>query len=498
MIYAIYYRYSRFIGVILLLLPGVALATNGYFSAGYSAVQRSMAGAGTALASDAFAGSNNPALLTDVGDRLDFNLSLFVPIRSYTAENNPDLAPLTGAGLFQVNQASRERSLLNFFPIPGVAYSRRIDEDSAWGIALYGNGGLDTNYNDGAATFANGDATGLLGFSETCDGAFGGGSNIGPAGTFQLCGNVDADASVDLIQLFVVPSYARQWGRVSLGVSPILAVQRFKATGLSAFARFSESPTRVSDNGANLSVGGGARVGINVKVFPWLQVGGSYQSRIYSTKFDKYKGLFNDQGQFDIPSNYNVGIAIIPFAPLGRHRFLFDFQRINFNEVSSVGDRLNPNKFVNDCARPRLGFGTERTAACLGGNDGPGFGWRDVPVFKFGYEYKGEKFDFRMGYSKSRQPIRSSQVLFNILAPATPEEHFTAGMTWRYSDSLGFDFAATYVPGNTVRGKNPLSNVQGGAPSLLLGGDNFGMDPRDQDISLHMRQFELTFGVHFL
>lgn len=488
-------RYSVLLGACVLLLPCAAFATNGYFSAGYSATQKGMAGAGTALGGDAFVGSINPALLTDVGTRTDFNLSLFVPIRSYTAENGPNLTPLTGAGLLQVNPAPRERSLLNFFPIPGLAFSWRIDDDSVWGITLYGNGGLDTNYNNGTATFANGDATGLLGFSETCNGAFGGGRNIGPTGAFGLCGNRDPDPSVDIIQLFVVPTYARKWGRVSLGIAPIFAVQRFKATGLSAFARFSESPTRVSDNGADLSVGGGARVGINVEVFPWLRVGGSYQSRVYMTKFDKYAGLFNDQGQFDIPSNYNLGIALIPFA---RHRFVFDFQRINFNEVSSVGDKLDPNEFVNDCARPRLGFGTERTAACLGGNDGPGFGWRDVPVFKFGYEYVGKKFDFRMGYSKSKQPIRSSEVLFNILAPATPEEHFTAGMTWHYSKNLGFDFAAVYVPGNTVRGKNPLSNVQGGATSLLLGGNNFGVDPNDQDIALRLKQFELTFGVNFL
>jgi len=481
-----------FIG--LLLTPNLCLATNGYFAHGYSAKQRGMAGAGTALGADAFVGAINPALLVDVGDRLDVNLSLFTPIRDFSA-NEPNIPPVTGAGLFQVDPIARERSTRNLFPIPGIAASWRINEQATWGITLYGNGGLSTSYNEPTATFANGDSTGLLGFSETCEGAFGGGDNVGTQGGFALCGQGDDHSSVDLIQAFIVPTLAYRISWLSLGISPIFAVQRFKATGLSAFARFSESPDRVSDNGADLSYGVGGRIGFNANVTSWLNVGGSYQTRINMTEFDKYKGLFTDQGDFDIPSNFNVGIALLPST---HHRFLVDYQRINFNEVKAVGDALDPNEFVNDCARPRLGFGTERTAACLGGDDGPGFGWQDVTVYKFGYEYVHGALDFRLGYSNNTQPIRPNEVLFNILAPAVPEHHFTAGMSWRYSETLGFDFAVLYVPRNTIRGKNPLSNVEGGAASLITGGNNFGVDPNDQDIELRMEQFELTFGINFL
>jgi long-chain fatty acid transport protein len=51
-----------------------------------------------------------------------------------------------------------------------------------------------------------------------------------------------------------------------------------------------------------------------------------------------------------------------------------------------------------------------------------------------------------------------------------------------------------YAPPNPVKGKNPLSNVQ-----LLSGGQtiNAGVDAGDQDITLDMRQFELTVGVNY-
>lgn len=107
-------RHRTIIAVAACLLPLAAGATNGYFAHGYSAQQKGLAGAGTAWGSDAFVGSINPALLADVGHRLDASLSLFVPIRDYRVENNPTLEPLTGAGLVQVNALNRQGKPVGF------------------------------------------------------------------------------------------------------------------------------------------------------------------------------------------------------------------------------------------------------------------------------------------------------------------------------------------------------------------------------------------------
>ena len=229
------------------------------------------------------------------------------------------------------------------------------------------------------------------------------------------------------------------------------------------------------------------------------------------TELDEYSGLFAEQGGFDIPSSWNVGLSLHLSDNL---RVALDYQRINFSEVASVGNPLDPNRFVNDCALPRLLNGiipivgsSDQSSACLGADKGPGFGWQDVQVYKLGVQYKFAAFKFRAGYSiNDGQPIPSDEVLFNILAPAVIEKHYTAGLSYQYSKSIGFDLAAMYAPSNPVRGKNPLSNVEATLPEILLGGaaggsaalDNaFGVDPEDQDISLDMHQWEITLGFNY-
>ena len=71
-----------------LLLVNSAIATDGYFLTGYGTKQQGRGGTGVALPGDSLAAATNPAGLTLVGDRLDFGLTLFRPIRSGTIVGN--------------------------------------------------------------------------------------------------------------------------------------------------------------------------------------------------------------------------------------------------------------------------------------------------------------------------------------------------------------------------------------------------------------------------
>ncbi len=62
-----------------------AQATEGYFSNGYGAVNKSLAGAGVATGFDAMSQATNPASLTLVDPQITGDLSLFSPLREYTA-----------------------------------------------------------------------------------------------------------------------------------------------------------------------------------------------------------------------------------------------------------------------------------------------------------------------------------------------------------------------------------------------------------------------------
>ena len=50
-------------------------------------------------------------------------------------------------------------------------------------------------------------------------------------------------------------------------------------------------------------------------------------------KFDKYSGLFAEQGDFDIPMNFSLGIALTPNS---QWTIAADYQRIYYSQIASV------------------------------------------------------------------------------------------------------------------------------------------------------------------
>lgn len=341
-----------------------AFATNGYFSDGFGMKAKGMAGVGIALPQDGLAAATNPAGITEVGDRLDVGLDFFMPRRS---------AEVVGAGTFSGDGQKN-------FMIPEFGYNKKLGWDMAAGIAVYGNGGMNTHYNNGVPPV------------------------FGP---FTPVG-------VNLIQLFVAPTFAMKLNKSnSVGVSLVYGYQQFGATGLTAFGGFSTSPTNLTNNGYANSDGWGLRLGWTGQVTDNVTLGATYASKMSMSKLDKYKGLFAEQGAFDIPENYGIGIAVKATPQL---TVAADIQQINYSGVKSIANPVS-NLFV--LGNP------------LGSNAGPGFGWRDMTVFKLGLSYAYSKdLTLRAGYSTGRQPVPSTETMFNILAPGVIEDHLTLGSTW--------------------------------------------------------------------
>ena len=159
-------------------LTAPAEATEGYFMPGYSAPQKAMAGTGVANPEDAMTMAINPAGLASVGEELEVGLSLFSPHRKYTATGPGFVAP---GGMSSGTVDSRN----NYFLVPGVAYNHPIDANSSWGIAMYANGGMNTDY----AAVAN--------------------ASCPPGYSGVFCGG---KAGVNLNQMFVSAGYAWKSG----------------------------------------------------------------------------------------------------------------------------------------------------------------------------------------------------------------------------------------------------------------------------------------------
>ncbi|RLA33577.1 MAG: hypothetical protein DRR03_07505, partial [Gammaproteobacteria bacterium] len=408
---------------------------------GYGTANKALAGAGVALPQDALAPATNPAGITRLGHRLDLGVALFSPQRKMTADS--DFSSL-GPNSFPMEPGSYD-SGSNYFLIPNFGYSRPLDDKSAFAIAVYGNGGMNTDWPNHANPFRGQNPAACPTTGTYCAGATG----------------------VDLMQLFITPTYAREVDGWSLGASAILAYQSIEIEGVGSFAGVSNDPTKLSNKGHDSSFGAGVRLGLLAPLSDAFDFGASFQSKIYMSEFDDYAGLFADKGDFDIPANLTVGIAV---KTSDRSTLLFDIQHIWYSSINAVGNPMMPAFGI--CGGKKFANPAGAYPECLGGGDDSiGFGWDDMTIYKLGYQWEtANDWTWRLGYSYGKQPIPASEMLFNILAPGVIEHHFTGGFSKKIGDGQ-FNFAAMYAPEKTVKGANPL------LPS--------------QTIELSMYQFEL-------
>jgi len=363
-----------------------AFATNGYFSHGNGMVAKGMGGAATAMTKDSFGGANNPATMVWVGNRYDAGVDAFSPVRAASAT--------TGS---TVTSSDNE-----LFAVPEFGYNQMMNDKMSLGVTVYGNGGMNTDY---ATT-----------------------------GGYNMLGGTTA-LGVDLMQLIVAPTVSYKVNEsTSVGFSPLLGYQRFEAYGLGAFADYSSSPANLTNNGVDDATGFGARVGFLTKLNSQVSLGAAYSSKVNMSKFDKYKGLFAEQGDFDLPANWNVGAT---FQPNDQLTVALDFQRIEYSGVKAVANSS----------------GVLLTGGRLGADAGPGFGWSDMDIVKLGVEYKySPTMTLRAGYSHTDAPMTGADVTFNILAPAVIEDHITLGMTYAMDKDSNLTVSYAHALENTITG----------------------------------------------
>lgn len=377
-----------------------AHATFGYFEHGVGVQAEGLAGAAIAYPKDSLAIASNPASLFKLGDRFDIGLDLFAPDRGASIVGN-------GAGADQ----SYDGSGVKTFLIPQFGYTNTLSDHWAVGIAVYGNGGMNTTYR----------------------------SN--PYARFGATGQ----AGVNLSQLFVSPTVAYQIAEGhSIGVSFNLAYQLFKADGVGVFAPYSSAPAALSNNHTDHAYAYGVRIGYLGQLTPDLSVGAFWQSKTYSGRFKKYAGLFAGLGSFDAPSSYGIGASYHLTDTIDA---ALDVERIEYSGVPAVANRLG-----------ELFLGHP-----FGADSGPGFGWRDVTAVKLGLNYAiASQWQVRGGWAWGTQPVRNDQTFLNILAPGVVQHHFSAGATWTSQDGTDISASVTYAPEKTVKGSGSIPSSFGG------------------------------------
>lgn len=400
--------------VFMLFTPAV-FATDGYFGVGYDTKSKGMGGAGVALFQNSFFGISNPAAMVMHGNKYGVSLGLFSPNREYTITGTPSGPPAFGLAPGTIESDSK------LFPMPSMVANWMINETSSFGVSLHGNGGMNTNYPTNT----------LWGTSPT---------------------------GVNLMQMFAAFTYSVKIGDTwSVGFSGILAWQSFEAKGLQLFGNMSSDATKLTNNGANSSFGFGGKIGIQGEVTDGLFFGATFQTKMFMEEFDNYSGLYAENGDFDIPGTWTLGLAyeLVP----DKFTVAFDVKQICYNKIKSIGTRMM------DATGP------------LGAETGAGFGWQNMTVWKFGFEYAAnEDWTLRTGFSHGKNPVRSTDVMFNILAPGVIDNHITFGFS-KMMGSKELNVAIVHALRNDVTGPNP-------------------MDPA-QTIDLSMAQWELEIGITF-
>ncbi|MCK5666028.1 MAG: outer membrane protein transport protein, partial [Thiotrichaceae bacterium] len=386
-------------------------ATNGAWSHGYGAKSKSIAGACVAMRLGSMCAATNPGTMVEIGNKMDYGLTFFAPKRGFNANDDASaIGPPTGPTSIVPGYYESDN---DWFLIPHFGYNQMLDDKSSIAITVGGNGGMNTEYD--AAVFRN--------FGNPMDSST----------------QASSPTGVDLMQMFIGVTYSRKiTEKHSIGIMPILAIQAFEAQGLQPFTQFSAYPDKVTNNGHDLSYGGGIRIGWLGKVTNNLSLGASYQSKMWMSNFDKYKGLFAEAGNFDIPATYDLGFA---FKMTPKLTFAFDYQRIEYGSVKALANASD------------IAFMPGQTL--LGTNDGLGFGWEDMKIFKLGLQWEySHDLTLRFGYSYANDAFPNTQALFNVLAPATIQQHYTFGFSTNMSETLEFTMAFLYAPNEKVYGNN--------------------------------------------
>ena len=481
-----------------------AQATNGYFKIGYGTKNRGLAGAGVALGTDALAPGVNPATLTQVGNRIDFGIELFNPRRDARLDaGGLDVSAATGGAVPNLfPNAQRDSGVVKsgatLFAIPNAGFSFNMGNMTV-GLSVLANGGMNTRYNSNIFSSSLGRSIGCTDTLALCGGVTSGFAGMIDANTPGGVGNANVgvpDAiltglytnpntgtlGVNLSQVILAPTVAMEVADGhSIGVSLLVAAQRFRAYGLGLFQALSTDPGNVTNQGDDEAYGAGIRIGWTGRLTDSLSVGLVAASKIYMQEFDQYKGLFANQGDFDVPANFAIGLAL-KVSP--RTTLALDVQRILYSGVDSIH---NPGPTADEfftALTSVLTTGSYSGPGALGSDNGWGFGWDDITVVKLGIEHVyNDHWTFRGGINVGGNPIDNDQNLFNILAPGVVRKHLTLGFT--YSPDDYSEVSVSYM--HAFREDQTFTYQGTGSNAAFSFDAGIGMDQNALEVSYGMK-----------
>lgn len=438
-------------------------AINGVFDYGYGQINRGMGGAGTAMPQDAYATIINPSGINEVKHNFDAGVAIYFPdlyadYGAGTAAFIPSVKPLAGApGKFD--------SEMPVFFMPDAAYVFHQDQKNHFGLSASSIGGFGSKYqtDKNASVFV---APPVGPAVAPAHGLFGDGTVY----SSLKIGSLNASYNHVIDQYF------------SFGVTLSYYVQAFESRGSAGLAAFSRrsllagtgvapitAAPNISNNGTDYNHGVGATIAATIKPLSNVTLAFSATPTVKMTKMKEYKDLLVNNGELDIPGRYVAGIR---YQANDKLDLVTDIVRIMNSQVDTYRNNSR-SLFDGRCA---AGSAVLAPDQCMGGKDGPGFGWSNQTIIKVGGAYKlTAKDTLRLGLSYGNKIGHSKDIIVQTFAPGAAAEWITSAGYSRNMRNYKLNSFVTFIPKQTLSGYNELSANNAQKIEVKVAGIGFGL-----------------------
>lgn len=168
--------------------------------------------------------------------------------------------------------------------------------------------------------------------------------------------------------------------------------------------------------------------------------------------------------------------------------------RMDYPGILSVGTGYSMEKFDVALDVRRIFYSNTEGFEKQGWNQFgsvTGFGWNDITVASFGFQYKGfEKWPLRLGYTYSGNPIEEELAFFSTPATAVIKHAFQIGLGLKLSDNMTLNGVYHYGTSSGDTKGNLLN------PMMVNSSNPYGAIP-GTSVSYSMTTSMVMFGLNY-
>jgi long-chain fatty acid transport protein len=131
-------------------------------------------------------------------------------------------------------------------------------------------------------------------------------------------------------------------------------------------------------------------------------------------------------------------------------------------------------KHVWNSSVAALGNTSTTTGTVLfGADNGPGFGLRDLDIYKIAMEWRANQLlTLRAGYSYNTKPFKSTDADLSVMHLGVVQHHITGGAKLAVSQNVDLELSAMYAPKTSLTGPE-LMNPPSGRRMMTTDAEQF-------------------------